>query len=717
MEFWLVFLVIGVITVVILLIYYFTLPPDIPDLQKNNDVAGLLKALQYQQSATSLPGRQDTAPQVRQDAALTLGRMRAVAAIEPLMQLLHNRQESKSVRQAAAVALGQFDDPRVVLSLALALDIPAVSGTAITALKQVGPAAQHPLLSASRHESPYMRRAVITAMAQLGEPWAVLPLLTATVDPDPAIQNIARNGLLVMGPVTIPPLMNTFKYSDPEVRLLILDILVNIGSSLTRSVFLMALTDKDSRVRQAGADGLDRINWQAQTEREQAAYWVATQEWQKCIELGAAAIEPLLDVFNDQVDDLADTFQVAVVNTLKSIGPPAAEALMAMLETDRPHRPRIIELLGQMGDKRATDYLAHLLPDEANRAVREVLVESLEQLGWEPEKDSAGAVYWITKQNWINVADIGPPAISPLTEIIEDPTLQDDIHRAAAEVLEKIDAPQSFETLMRHWIAEGQWSKCLETGNAAIPYLIEALSQPDARLGAIETLGQLGDPLTVTALLDVLVDKRWLIRDKVIKALVSMGQPVVNQLLDVVGNKGHRQPDHVRQVAVETLGLIGDKKALGLLMSTFRKTSHNEVAVRKAAAGALGQLGDKYAVEVLVAAVKDANERDDIRQAAIVALGAIGDDRATAAIARVLANWKEYGALREAAAEALADIGDLAAVDPLIGALSDQGLAVRLTAARALAHLTKQEFGANQAEWLAWWAENRLKKKPRSNFI
>jgi HEAT repeat protein len=715
MEFWLVFGVTGVIIILVLLIYYFTLPPDIPDLQKNNDVEGLLKALAYEQKAAALPGRQEPTVQVRQDAALTLGRMKATEAVEPLMQLLHNNQENKLVRQAAAVALGQFNDPRVVLSLALALDIPAVGGSAITALKQIGPAVQPPLLAASRHESAFMRQAVITAMAQLGEPWAALPLLTALLDPDPVTPVIARRGLLALGPAAIQPLMNTFKYSSPEVRLLVLDLLNNMGCNLTRSVFLLALTDRDSRVRQAGAEGLDKLRWQAQTEREQAAYWVAKQEWPKCVELGAAAVEPLLEVLNYQNSDPDDPLQAHLIDTLKSIGPPASQALIAMLDTPSPHRPRIIEILGHMGDKEAADHLAHLLPEEADRTVRRVMVETLEQLAWEPDKDSAGAIYWITKQHWGNVAEVGPAAIAPLTEVIEDPSVQDDIQRAAAEVLEKIDAPRSQETLMRHWIAEEQWAKCIEAGPAAIPFLMEALNQSTSRPGAIEALGHIGQPETVAAIVDALADKRWLVRDKAIKAMVTMGQPVVEQLLEVVGNKGNHHSDHVRQVAIEALGLIGDKKALGILMSTFRKTSQNDSSVRKTAAMALGHLKDKYAVEVLTTAVKDANERDDVRQAAIMALGDIGDNRATPVIIKVLTNWKEYGALREAAAEALADIGDMTAIDPLISVLSDQGLAVRLTAVRALAHLTKQSFGPNQAEWLAWWEENRLQKKPRSS--
>ena len=56
-------------------------------------------------------------------------------------------------------------------------------------------------------------------------------------------------------------------------------------------------------------------------------------------------------------------------------------------------------------------------PDEA---VTRAIVWGLDELGWEPSKSKAGAIYWITKRQWSKCTDIGAPAVEPLIASFQD---------------------------------------------------------------------------------------------------------------------------------------------------------------------------------------------------------------------------------------------------------------------------------------------------------
>ncbi|MGR3303034.1 MAG: HEAT repeat domain-containing protein [Candidatus Scalindua sp.] len=60
----------------------------------------------------------------------------------------------------------------------------------------------------------------------------------------------------------------------------------------------------------------------------------------------------------------------------------------------------------------------------------------------------------------------------------------------------------------------------------------------------------------------------------------------------------------------------------------------------------------------------------------------------------------------EEAAKALVKIGE-PAVAPLIDALKDERLIVRVKSAYALYEVTGKDFGRSQEKWQEWWEKNR----------
>ncbi|MGR3176271.1 MAG: hypothetical protein ACUZ8N_17020 [Candidatus Scalindua sp.] len=59
------------------------------------------------------------------------------------------------------------------------------------------------------------------------------------------------------------------------------------------------------------------------------------------------------------------------------------------------------------------------------------------------------------------------------------------------------------------------------------------------------------------------------------------------------------------------------------------------------------------------------------------------------------------------AAVALGGIKDYRAVEPLIDALKDERLIVRVKSAYALYEVTGKDFGRSQEKWQEWWIRNK----------
>ncbi|MFQ3675148.1 MAG: HEAT repeat domain-containing protein [Endomicrobiia bacterium] len=132
---------------------------------------------------------------------------------------------------------------------------------------------------------------------------------------------------------------------------------------------------------------------------------------------------------------------------------------------------------------------------------------------------------------------------------------------------------------------------------------------------------------------------------------------------------------YVREKAAISLGQIGDKKAVPVLVEVLEKDEAEEVRVT--IAGVLGHLRDKVAVPVLIKTLEDPSPTARMKSA--ISLGLIGDPSAIPALYRVLKDTHEL--VRKYACEALGNIGR-PAIPALLMALKDEQ--VRAHAAQVL---------------------------------
>lgn len=208
--------------------------------------------------------------------------------------------------------------------------------------------------------------------------------------------------------------------------------------------------------------------------------------------------------------------------------------------------------------------------------------------------------------------------------------------------------------------------------------LIEQLSHPDrnVRSEAALSLGKLGDPSAVDALLKALVaDSDLFVREDITWALVRLGDFAVQPLIDLLQDANPAARHH----AAHALGKIGDKRAVEPLINALNDDDRN---VLLKSAFTLGQFGDVKAIP------------------ALINLLGHGDTEVQSMIDNVLERFgastlqplidsldHERWQVREQAADILGLIGDQDVVPLLIDMLDDPEWQVRFAAMNALNHI------------------------------
>jgi HEAT repeat protein len=638
-------------------------PPNIDKMKAKRDVQGLIKALSYLKDSS-----------VRWNAASALGELGDSRAVEQLIAAL--RDESFVVRENVARALGVIGDARAVEPLIAALGHPSLSIRSpslpvidIPSLPlRPSPAKERPIL---RDEYFSVRSAAAEALGKIGDPQGIQPLISALNDENEWVRRAAAQALGEMGnPETVEPLTVALEDANKDVRVAIAEALGKIGGPALGSL-IIALKNEDFQVRQAAAEAMDRLGWQPDKSEAAASYWIVKRQWNKCVEIGTPAIEPLITALNGDLhggkdaaktlgqigdtqavqplfaaltfsytsEEAAELEQIgpsglaiveawqsrreAAAEALVQVGALAVEPLVATLETLHSDvQGAAFELPGVISSTRANSLIAaiELLGKISDPRAVESLIAELEDRNW--------CVRWAAIKALEQIGDAR--AMEPFVVALED--RDSNVQSAAVEALVRIGwRPGTDRAGAIYWIIRGEWNKCVEIGEPAVGPLVAALNSG------------------------------WYVRDVVAEALVKIGAPAVEPLVAALkySNEG------TRQAVAKALGRIGDARAVEPLVAVLIGADKN---VREAAAGALDKLGwqpDK--VETLIMSLQHKNA--DMRKRAAIELGEIGDARA---VEPLIAALEDPDAPHSHILRALGKIGDTRAVKPLIAALENK---------------------------------------------
>jgi HEAT repeat protein len=501
-------------------------PPNVDRLKAKGNVAGLIGALRYQKDSGASP----------RAASRALGEIRDPRAVEPLIAAL---REDK-VRRDAVEALGQIGDARAVKPLVAALsDLDwSVREVAGEALAHIGPPAAGFLIAIlnDQSQSTGVRWAAAKALGKIGDPRAVEPLIAALSE---GKVWWCRDAVEALG---------------------------QIGDARAVEPLVIALNSRIVSVRKAAAEALDRLAWSPDRKEAGAAYWAARGKWDRCVDIGVPAVEPL-------VAALRDGPSVATAEALGKIGDPrAVEPLVAVMRRILSHPTNeddwlqerdgevcraAAKALGRIGDARAVAPLIAAV--ESGRAgVGHVAAEALVQIGAPAVEpliaalnegklfhEAAKALGQIGDPRAVEpliaalnegkavssavaeaLGQIGDPrAVEPLVIALNNP-MRGFLRGAAAEALDRLAwSPGRNEAGAAYWAARRKWDRCVDIGVPAVEPLIATLRwDPLGWAAAAEALVQIGAP-AVEPLVAALKDPEKRVRDAAAATLERMGVP------------------------------------------------------------------------------------------------------------------------------------------------------------------------------------------------
>jgi HEAT repeat protein len=493
--------------------------------------------------------------------------------------------------------------------------------------------------------------AVVAALGEIGDREAVPALIEALGSA--ALVDAAAQALGKMGdPRAVEPLAAALR-GDAGSPGIITRALIGFGEAAVPAV-IPALADPRTAVREKAADLLDALNWQPAADAAGAAYCVARQDWDKCVEIGPVAVEPLLAALSATDDEVRH----GAARALVAIGSPAVQPLIAALaEAKPPALSAIVEALGSIGDPRAVRPLLELSArghdDQTRRAV-----------------DSA-------------IAAIGPDAAAgPLASALAD------------------EAREVREAAIDGLVAIG------EAGRTSLRGALGS-SFPDVRSAAAEALAGSGEPDALELLAPLFEDSEWPVRCAAARAAARLSDPNAAPLLVAALDD---ENSSVQVAAGRAIVALSGCLPMEPLVAAVKCS---DVEVRKSAADALSRMGwapDKSAsgaaywiarrdwdscmnigapaVGPLIDALKDPEK--GIPEAAAHALGAIGDRRAAQPLIeaamknRGSSNKSRWMPMYAAAGRALARLNDPQALEGLLAALRDDSHDTRVAAAELL---------------------------------
>ncbi len=353
-------------------------------------------------------------------------------AIEALVHAVHHGTQHG--QREAAEALGSIANPEACAALERLLEDDALESTS----REIAAWALKNFYWQDLDETQCVRIGVVDG-DWLGvvefAAVALVPLGEALVGLNhEARQKAAEAIATIGGPEAAELLGRTLadRNQDVAVRQIAAKALGQITDGVDPSVLASALRDAAWDVRRAAATSLRALKWLPTDDAGMAWFRVADQHWDHVIDLGEAAIEPLVDALQFR------QVSTAAASALTQVGPAGLEALLDVLRAPGVAmgvREVVATTLAEIGDPRAIEPVEAML-EEHDMVIRQAAVWTLQKLGWEPSNDEQKALAAIANEDWDELGPLGSAAVEPLLRMATDSLAPEQTINALREVME-----------------------------------------------------------------------------------------------------------------------------------------------------------------------------------------------------------------------------------------------------------------------------------------
>jgi hypothetical protein len=184
-------------------------------------------------------------------------------AVEPLIKVLNSKDPE--IRENAAITLGKIKDERAIDPLIKLLTDEKweVESAATSALVEIGEPAVEPLvfILQDKNGDVFLRMKIIAVLAGIKDERAIQPMIRVLKE-EPELQADLGYHLGLMGEPAVKPLIQLLDDDDPEVRVRAAEALGRLGDDRAIGALTDALSDKDETVRVFAKMGLESIEAQ-----------------------------------------------------------------------------------------------------------------------------------------------------------------------------------------------------------------------------------------------------------------------------------------------------------------------------------------------------------------------------------------------------------------------------------------------------------------------
>jgi HEAT repeat protein len=288
-----------------------------------------------------------------------------------------------------------------------------------------------------------------------------------------------------------------------KAKEVLISLLADIGDETAKRALLDLLSDADYSIRKASAEGLRQLGWKPQSRREMMLAAIAEGDWQQVPKFRGDAVDPLLALLypgsavgRQVITALLETGDERAINALYKF---IEEAKVASAEFNPS---QITELL-----------VSHL--DNSDITIRSAAARTLHRLNWKPSDQILAVKYAIASGDPAKALKYGEDVREQLLDTARNESVPLSERWDFIVALKDLEPEMVFEMMMSvlERNAEGLGHRAAETlGEIGDPRALDALLaearpasvlDPELRSAAIKSLARFRDSRATVFLLEL----------------------------------------------------------------------------------------------------------------------------------------------------------------------------------------------------------------------